>query len=126
MVNLVIFAVDVKKVADFYQAVIGVSPCPNPGDNKKDLRLGKEGEEVLIHSIPNHIAKTISLQSPPTPREDSALKPVFDVESLRDSLEQVPLKGGVVTSMTFTLDGLTRHDVLDPEGNVIQLRSTGL
>lgn len=118
-----IFAVGVKKVAAFYQAVLGVSPCPNPGDNKKDLRLCKEGQEILIHSIPNQIAKTISIQSPPIPREDSAMKPVFDVESLTESLAQVPIKGGVVTKMTFTLDGITRQDVLDPEGNVIQLRS---
>jgi predicted enzyme related to lactoylglutathione lyase len=52
------------------------------------------------------------------------MKPIFDVQSLTESLEQVPLKGGVVTDMTFTLDGLTRRDVLDPEGNVIQLRSS--
>ena len=126
MGNLVIFAVDVKKVADFYQAVIGFSPRPNPGDNQTDSRLVKEGEEILIHSIPQRIAKSISIKTPPTPREDSSMKPVFDVESLTESLAQVPLKGGVVTNMTFTLDGLTRHDVLDPEGNVIQLRSSDL
>ena len=117
-----IFAVDVNRVANFYQAVLGVSPCPGEGDNKKDLRLCKEGEEILIHSIPAHIAKTISVQSPPIAREDSAMKPVFNVSSLSESLEQVSVKGGVVTTMNFTLDGLTRHDVLDPEGNVIQLR----
>ena len=126
MVNLVIFAVNVKKVAAFYQAVLGVAPCPNPSDDKKDLRLGKDGEEILIHSIPKHIAKTISIQTPPIPREDTAMKPVFDVDSLAESLEQVSIKGGVVTAMTFTLDGITRHDVLDPEGNVIQLRSGAL
>ena len=124
MANLVIFAVDVNKVAAFYQAVIGVSPCPNSGDNKKDLRLCKANEEILIHSIPSHIAKTISVQSPPSPREDSAMKPIFDVESLTESLVQVSSNGGVVTKMTFTLDGQTRHDVLDPEGNVIQLRGS--
>jgi predicted enzyme related to lactoylglutathione lyase len=123
VVNLVIFAVDVNKVAAFYQAVLGVSPRPNPGDNKKDLRLCRANEEILIHSIPAHITKTIKVQTPPAPRDDSAMKPIFDVEALTESLAQVSGKGGVVTAMTFTLDGLTRHDVLDPEGNVIQLRS---
>ena len=47
---------------------------------------------------------------------------MFDVESLEAALEQVEAKGGVVTAMTFSIDGLTRHDVLDPDGNVIQLR----
>ena len=124
MGNLVIFAQDVNKVAAFYQAVIGLSPSPREGDSKKDLRLAKGSEEILIHSIPAHIARTFTVQSPPTPRDDCAMKPIFDVQSLTESLEQVPIKGGVVTDMTFTLDGLTRRDVLDPEGNVIQLRSS--
>jgi predicted enzyme related to lactoylglutathione lyase len=124
VVNLVIFAVDVNKVAAFYQAVLGVSPRPNPGDNKEDLRLCRANEEILIHSIPAHIAKTIKVQSPPIPRDESAMKPIFDVESLAESLAQVSNNGGVVTEMAFTLDGLTRHDVLDPEGNVIQLRGS--
>jgi predicted enzyme related to lactoylglutathione lyase len=54
------------------------------------------------------------------------MKPVFDVKSLSKAEEQVTLRGGVVTKVTFTIDGLTRRDVLDPEGNVIQLRSSKL
>ena len=124
--TLVIFAVNVKQVAEFYKAVVGLYPCPNPGDSKKDLRLCKDHEEILIHSIPSRIAKTIDLENPPRPREDCAMKPVFDVESLDHSLAQVSDRGGVVTDRTFTLDGLTRRDILDPEGNVVQLRSSNL
>ncbi len=124
MGNLVIFSVNVKKLANFYQAVIGVYPRPRPGDNDKDLRLGKTGEEILIHSIPIRIAKAISVESPPIPRDDCAMKPIFDVESLAESLAQVESNGGVVTDTTFTLDGLIRRDIIDPEGNVIQLRSS--
>jgi predicted enzyme related to lactoylglutathione lyase len=45
------------------------------------------------------------------------------VDSLHTALEAVELNGGVATGRTFSMDGLTRHDVLDPDGNVIQLRS---
>jgi predicted enzyme related to lactoylglutathione lyase len=123
---LVIFAVNVKAVARFYEAVLKYSPNPKPGDSKSDIRLGSEGEELLIHSIPARIAKTIVIDSPPEPREESAMKPVFDVDSISAALEQVSLLGGMVTERTFTLDGLTRHDIVDPEGNVVQLRSAGL
>jgi hypothetical protein len=34
--------------------------------------------------------------------------------------------GGIVTGRSFTLDGLTRQDIADPEGNVVQLRSSRL
>jgi len=126
MGTLVIFAVKVKALASFYEAVLGLSPTPKPDDNKKDIRLGGKGIELLIHSIPPRIAKTIVIKSPPAPRDIAAMKPVFDVKSLSKAEEQVTLRGGVVTKVTFTLDGLTRRDVLDPEGNVIQLRSAKL
>ena len=118
-----IFAVNVNCLADFYASVIGLTPCPKPGDSKKDLRLGNDAEELLIHSIPSRISKTIFLEVPPVPRETSAMKPVFDVHSLSAALDQVSVRGGIVTERTFTLDGLTRCDVVDPEGNVVQLRS---
>ena len=126
MGTLVIFAVNVKALASFYEAVLGLSPAPQAGDTKKDVRLGGKGVELLIHSIPPRIAKTIVIKSPPVPRDIAAMKPVFDVKSLVKAEEQVALRGGVVTKVTFTLNGMTRRDVVDPEGNVIQLRSASL
>ena len=123
MSALVIFAVNVKAVAGFYQSVVGFSAQPKPGDSKKDIRLGKGSEELLIHSIAPRVAEAIVLESPPIAREYSALKPVFDVDLLSAALEQVKSNGGVVTDRAFTLDGLTRCDILDPEGNIVQLRS---
>ena len=120
---LVIFAVNVKNVANFYESILGLSRSAKPGDSKQDIRLCSDQDEILIHSIPTHIAKTISLTSPPVPREEMAMKPVFEVGSLSNALAQVPLLGGVVTDRTFTSDGVTRHDIIDPEGNVIQIRS---
>jgi len=126
MNTLVIFAVNVKALASFYEAVLGLTPTPKPGDAKKDIRLGGKSVELLIHSIPPRIAKTIVIKSPPVSRDIAAMKPVFDVKSLSKAEEQVTLRGGVVTKVTFTIDGLIRRDVLDPEGNVIQLRSAKL
>jgi predicted enzyme related to lactoylglutathione lyase len=108
MSSLVIFSVHVRRVAAFYGAVLGAKPHDEPSG---DIRLIGDREEVLIQ-----------VRTPPERREGAAIKPVFDVESLEAALEQVEAKGGVVTAMTFSIDGLTRHDVLDPDGNVIQLR----
>ena len=103
----------------FYQTVLGAEP---QDESSGDIRLVNERDEVLIHSIPESIAKGIKITSPPTPRENVSLKPVFDVVSLEHALGGVEAMGGVVTSRGFTLDGLTRRDVLDPDGNIIQLR----
>jgi len=119
MASLVVFSVDVGRLAAFYESLLGVRPSLEPSG---DIRLSSDTEEVLIHSIPARIAMTIEIRVPPEPREDSAIKPVFEVASLEAALDRVRTSGGVVTERSFTLDGLTRHDVLDPDGNVIQLR----
>jgi len=119
MSSLVIFSVNVRRLAVFYEAVLGAKPHFEPSG---DIRLIGDREDVLVHSIPPKIAKTIEVRTPPEPREGSAIKPVFDVESLEAAMEHVTAKGGMVTTRTFSIGGLTRHDVIDPDGNVIQLR----
>ena len=120
MSSLVLFSVDLRRMATFYEAILGATPSYEPSG---DIRLVNDREEILIHSVPEKIAKNIDISTPPKPRDGSAIKPVFDVDSLVAALESVRTNGGVVTPRTFSLEGLTRHDVLDPEGNVIQLRS---
>jgi hypothetical protein len=119
MSSLVVFSINVRRLAVFYESVLGAEPLD---ESSGDIRLSNERDEVLIHSIPEKIAKDIKITSPPTPRENSALKPVFDVISLERALGSVEATGGVVTSRGFSFDGMTRRDVLDPDGNIIQLR----
>jgi hypothetical protein len=120
MSSLVVFTRNIQGLAVFYGTVLGAKPLSEPSG---DIRLINDRDEVLIHSIPKKITKEIEITSPPTPRENSSLKPVFDVASLETALDSVEATGGIVTSRTFSVDGLTRRDVVDPDGNVIQLRS---
>ena len=120
MSALVVFSINVRRLAAFYEAVLGAEPRE---ESSGDIRLISERDEVLIHSVPDKIAKNIEITTPPEPRENSALKPVFDVVSLDRALSGVEATGGVVTSRGFSLGGLTRRDVIDPDGNVIQLRA---
>jgi predicted enzyme related to lactoylglutathione lyase len=119
MASLVVFSIDVARCAAFYEKVLGLRVH---SEVSGDIRLIGGAEEVLIHSIPKEISTRIEISIPPSARDSSAIKPAFDVASLDVALDQVRAMGGVVTSRTFRLEGLTRHDVLDPEGNVIQLR----
>ena len=119
MSSLVVFSINVRRLAVFYEAVLDAEPLD---ESSEDIRLINERDEILIHSVPKKIAKDIDIASPPVPRENSPLKPVFDVVSLERALGRVEAMGGVVTSRGFSVDGLTRRDVLDPDGNVIQLR----
>ena len=119
MSSLVIFSKNVSRMAAFYEAILDAKPRVEPSG---DVRLISERDEVLIHSIPKKIARTVEISTPPEARDGFPLKPIFDVGALGAVLDVVPTAGGVVTTFQFTADGLTRHDVLDPDGNVIQLR----
>jgi predicted enzyme related to lactoylglutathione lyase len=119
MSSLVVFSIDVRRLAVFYESVLDAEPRD---ELSGDIRLVSERDEVLIHSIPKGVAKDIAITSPPAPRDNSALKPVFDVASLESALSSVEATGGVVTGRGFSLNGLVRRDVLDPDGNVLQLR----
>jgi predicted enzyme related to lactoylglutathione lyase len=120
MSALVIFSVDVRRLTVFYERVLEAAAVT---ESSGDVRLITARDEILVHSIPNKVATTISIRTPPAPRDAAALKPVFEVRSLSSALQRVEENGGLVTNRTFTFEGLTRHDILDPDGNVIQLRS---
>lgn len=114
-----VFSVNVPRLAIFYETVLGAKAFM---ESSGDIRLCNEQDEVLIHSVPEEVANALTISSPPAPRENAALKPVFDVASLEQALRGVRATGGVVTDRGFSLHGSTRHDVLDPDGNVLQLR----
>jgi hypothetical protein len=118
MSSLVIFSPNVPRLATFYEAVLGAHKFSEPSG---DIRLVSDREEVLIHSLPSEVARDLEISTPPAPRDGSPLKPVFEVESLAAALDSVRNTGGVVTDRTFRFGESTRHDVLDPDGNVVQL-----
>jgi predicted enzyme related to lactoylglutathione lyase len=119
MASLVIFSIDVDRLATFYASLLGARRI---GERSGDVRLRTERDEVLVHSVPAAIAERIEVSVPPEPREGAAIKPVFEVASLDVALERVRGGGGVVTNRSFVLEGVARHDVMDPDGNVVQLR----
>jgi catechol 2,3-dioxygenase-like lactoylglutathione lyase family enzyme len=119
MASLVIFSIDVDRLATFYASLLGARRI---GERSGDVRLRTERDEVLVHSVPAAIAEKIEVSVPPEPREGAAIKPVFEVASLDVALERVRGGGGVVTNHSFIHEGVARHDVMDPDGNVVQLR----
>jgi predicted enzyme related to lactoylglutathione lyase len=120
MTSLVIFSANVGRLSEFYASVLGVTPVE---ESTGDIRLTGPRDEVVVHSVSPMMAEKIASTIPPEPRDGAVIKPIFDVDSLEVAVESVDFHGGVITDRTFTLNGLVRRDVLDPDGNVIQLRS---
>jgi len=80
--------------------------------------------QLVVQRIPEHSAKTITLESPPARRENGAVKLVLFVENLAQAREMAMKHGGALNGAgrEWSFDGATVCDGCDPEGNVYQLR----
>ncbi|MEI6855860.1 MAG: VOC family protein [Acidimicrobiaceae bacterium] len=113
MSSLVIFTKNVRQMTTFYENVLDLDAVVDAEDN---ALLRGDGGEIFIHAAHESVGTTYI-------PEDAAFKPAFNVASLTSALIQVEDAGGDVTQRTFEFGGVHHHDVLDPDGNVIQLRS---
>ena len=119
----VIYALDVPRLARFYESVCGLPVVVAEGDH---VVLGAGPVELVIHAIPKRIAQGMKLQDPPEARGDTPIKLVFTVPSLADVRAAAPALGGSLGPAKREWDwparGFRACDGLDPEGNVVQFR----
>lgn len=116
-----IYAKDLERLSMFYQRLLGMKLL------KADdtLHVMESADfQLLIHAIPPHIAATFTIASPPEPREDSALKLFFTVESLASAASQASDMGGSVAGPVWDGPGFRVQNAVDPEGNILQLRES--
>jgi predicted enzyme related to lactoylglutathione lyase len=114
MSSLVIYTKNVRQMTAFYENVLDLDA---EVDAEENALLRGDGEEIFIHVAHESVGTTYI-------PEAAAFKPAFNVASLSSALIQVEDAGGSATKRTFEFGGVHHHDVLDPDGNVIQLRST--
>lgn len=117
----VIFAKDVAAVARFYE---GAVPMTILAEEDGAVRLENDSIQLVIHALPKAVASQIEISVPPRLREQSAIKPVFAVDSLERVRGIVSALGGGMNpaSSAFAWAGFRACDGHDPEGNPIQFR----
>jgi catechol 2,3-dioxygenase-like lactoylglutathione lyase family enzyme len=119
--GIVIYAKNVARVSAFYAGVVGL-----------EVAHAEEGHVVLespmfqlvIVAVPEHVAASIELSTPPIRREDTPIKPVFFVESIEAARVLAPHLGGELNPIEGEWK-FQEHRVCDghgPEGNVVQFR----
>jgi predicted enzyme related to lactoylglutathione lyase len=74
--------------------------------------------------VPDEIAATIQLADPAYARDDVPVKLAFAVPSIDDLRVPLTKLGGQIDPQTapWEFRGLRHCDVIDPEGNIVQLR----
>ena len=82
---------------------------------------------MFIVRVPEAIATSITITSPPQRREDVPVKLFFVVPDLAVARERAVALGGELNpaSREWEFQGYRVCDGVDPEGNVVQLRQSG-
>lgn len=119
--GLFIYAKDVERVAKFYESVMGVSRLHATPEM---VILQLQNLQLLVHAIPEHIASTFEITTPPERREDTALKFFFKVDSITSARTAAMALGGNVFNEQWQGPGFIVCNGFDPEGNIFQVRES--
>ena len=119
--GLTLYAKDFKKLATFYSKVFSIRKVE---ENDEFIVLETVGFEMVILQSPASLVENIVITDPPTPRENSAIKPAFFVDSLREVRNAAILEGGFMKGRDkdWQFRSHLVCDGFDCEGNIFQAR----
>jgi predicted enzyme related to lactoylglutathione lyase len=119
-VSAVLFAKSLQRIAPFYREVLGAKTLGR-SDHHESLEC--QGFHLLLQQIPDALAESFEISTPPERREQSAVRldfPVADIQTARLSARRL---GGHIDEVPPPWAGDSTDFYLgyDPEGNVIGL-----
>lgn len=114
--GIFIYAANLARLADFYEAVLGAARLHSTPEL---VVLGSPDLQVVVHAMPPH---------PPSDRTDAArpehaaYKFFYTVPGIEQARTVVTTLGGEILPGRWQGPGFTVCNVVDPEGNIFQLR----
>jgi len=121
----VLFAKDIARVARFYAELVPMTATLVQADL---IVLECDHFQLVVHPIPQHIARSIRIASPPVRRTEVAAKLILPVSDIGEARAKAPALGGELNppGREFEARGFRACDGCDPEGNVVQFRQNAL
>jgi predicted enzyme related to lactoylglutathione lyase len=122
VLSVTIYVRDLAAMESFYAEVTGAT-CRDRGDSF--ATLATSDFSFTLAQIPAEYAATFSISNPPEPREEAAIKVSFPVTNLERARAIVDQYGGIseVGMEPWEWNGVVRVNVVDPEGNVVEITS---
>jgi predicted enzyme related to lactoylglutathione lyase len=120
MATVVIFAKDMKRMADFYHEALGLPVIAAPMAPGW-IEFDAGGVRLALHAIPPRVARQIEITTPPRAREETPIKLLFEVDDLDEVRRRLVQHGA--TMFEPKTNGVC--DGLDLEGNVFSLVPRG-
>jgi predicted enzyme related to lactoylglutathione lyase len=118
----VLYVKDLPGMRKFYETCFSLRVALPLADDACVLEA--EDWELSLVAVPADVAETVVISAPPEPRTTTPIKLAFEVVSL-DALRLAVLAAGGqvdILESPWEFRGRLHLDVLDPEGNVVQLR----
>ena len=119
----VLYAKNLDNLVEFYLLIGGQKI---DGVKAEFAVIANSGTELIIIQTPKEIAAQIVIEDPPMVRSETPLKPIFEVSSIADVLKAVTKFGSrpAPGAKPWAFRQYLVQDIIDPEGNVIQLWQT--
>ena len=117
MTELVLWVDDLERASGFYEALLALEKTVESTGYRQ---LASAFHKLHLHEVPTEYRNSESRDSGQYPvREDAVMKPIFAVPSIGEALQRIA--GQANLGKSFGHDDKLMQDVIDPEGNVIQL-----
>ena len=117
--GIVIYAVDLERLAAFYEAVLGMQRCFADAEH---VVLASKDVQLLLHVIPAPFRALAVAGSPAEPRMAAAIKPFFSISDFESVAAAMNQNGGELYAEVWHGPGFRMRNGCDCEGNLIQLR----
>ena len=117
--GLFIYAKQPDRLALFYMEVLAMRMLHHTSEL---MVLQSPDLQLVLHAIPEAIARHITITEPPQPRENVAIKFFATVKSFAAVRPLVIAHGGQLWEQSWLGPGFRVCNAMDPEGNLFQLR----
>jgi hypothetical protein len=118
VIGQVLYAKHPDRLANFYGSLFQMEQSEMGGGS---FALIGPGMEINIVQIPENIARTFTLSTPPAPREDTPLKFSVEVPSVDQVASIARNLGGVPRGESWEWHSRRFLDIVDLEGNIFQV-----
>lgn len=118
MSKIVLWVSDLSTQRDFYERLFGVS---NSYITEGFSSVTHVSNTVLLHELPKEYAARVPLTHQLKVQEEVAIKPVFTVDSIDEAVLRMNNTFATIKGTKSIYGTSTYLDIIDPEGNVIQI-----
>jgi predicted enzyme related to lactoylglutathione lyase len=118
MSKIVLWVSDLHTQKAFYELLLDA----HDSDFSNDFSHVNSGSNsVLLHQLPPPYASASPLTQQLHIQDEVAIKPIFTVSSIESAVDRISGTFATIKGEKFTHNQSIYLDVIDPEGNIIQL-----